>query len=434
LSLAVGVERREDGYEIEAGDVVSYARGDTECNQSVNPTGDPDAVCLAEDFTTPGMQGFAGFRPSMEVDETRDSTSFYVDTEAYLTNSFSMGAALRFEDYSDFGRTTTGKLSARLELSPEFALRGTYSTGFRAPGVQQQFFTQRSISLDDAGQLSDLVTIRPGSELAEELGFYELKEETSESLSLGFVYRGDMWTTTLDVYQINIDDRIIYSQAIADGTNAAISAFFDAHNNSGCADEDDPACALDGVSRVETFTNAADTETRGLDWVNLWRLDGNSVDWLIEASLHLNDTEITKVNTSSSVVPNSVVVDPGIRNLIEDAQPGERATVSATAKFGQLSGTVRATYYGEYSDYPAAYGLGKHTFGAKTLFDTTAYYDFSESFRLSGGILNLFDTYPDKWGSDGSPFSDEIGFTYGWNTVPFSLAGRQYFLRGEVTF
>ncbi len=430
LSLAVGVERRDDGYEIEAGDLVSYARGDTECNQTANPTGDPDAICPPQNITTPGMQGFAGFRPEMEIDEERDSTSFYIDAEAFLTDSFTLGAALRFEDYSDFGKTTTGKLSGRLELTPELALRGTYSTGFRAPGVQQQFFTQRSISLDSAGNLSDLATLRPGSALAEELGFIDLKEETSDSFSIGLVYRGELWTTTIDIYQINIDDRIIYSQAIADGTNAAVNAFFDAHGSVLSGGDGQ----LDGISRVEVFTNAADTETQGLDWVNLWRFSQNTIDWTIEASLHLNDTDITAVNTSSSVVPNDVVVDAGIRNLIEDAQPGRRATISGTGKFGELSATLRATYYGSYSDHPAAYGLGKHTWGSKTLFDATAFYDFNESFRLSGGILNLFDTYPDKWGTDGSPFSDEIGFTYGWNTVPFSLAGRQYFLRGEVTF
>ncbi|MFN4289755.1 MAG: TonB-dependent receptor plug domain-containing protein [Permianibacter sp.] len=437
LSLAVGAERREDGYEIEAGDLVSYARGNVFCNQTVNPLGLPGPICGEEDFTTPGMQGFAGFRPEMEIDETRDSTGVYVDAEAFLTDSFTLGAAVRFEDYSDFGKTTTGKLSGRLELTPELALRGTYSTGFRAPGVQQQFFTQRSISLNDEGQLSDLVTLRPGSELAEELGFFDLEEETSESFSIGLVYRGDVWTTTVDIYQINIDDRIVYSQAIAepvDDSNPALSAFFDAHNDSNCVEENDPACALDGVSRVETFTNAADTETRGLDWVNLWRFESGAVDWLIEATAHFNDTEITAVNTSSTIVPDTVVVDAGIRNLIENAQPGERATVAGTIKVAGFSGTLRATYYGSYSDHPEAYGLGKHTWGAKTLFDATAFYDFNESFRLSGGILNLFDTYPDKWGSDGSPFSDEIGFTYGWNTVPFSLAGRQYFLRGEVTF
>ena len=436
LSLAVGAERREDGYEIEAGDVVSYARGNVFCNQTVNPTGLPGPICTEENFTTPGMQGFAGFRPEMEIDETRDSTGVYADAEAFLTDNFTLGAALRFEDYSDFGNTTTGKLSGRLELTPELALRATYSTGFRAPGVQQQYFTQRSISLNDQGQLSDLVTLRPGSALAEELGFSELKEETSDSFSIGLVYRGEIWTTTIDIYQINIDDRIVYSQAIADGTVAdgpnpdAINDFFDAHGPIAAGGDGQ----LDGVSRVETFTNAADTETRGLDWVNLWRFESGAVEWLIEATGHLNDTEITAVNTSSTIVPDDVVVDPGIRNLIENAQPGERATVAGTIKVAGFSGTLRASYYGSYSDHPAAYGLGKHTWGAKTLFDATAFYDFNESFRLSGGILNVFDTYPDKWGSDGSPFSDEIGFTYGWNTVPFSLAGRQYFLRGEVTF
>ncbi len=435
LSFAFGIEQREDSYEIEAGDVVSYARGDTLCEQSVNPTGDPTAICAPTNYTTPGMQGFQGYRPEFGGENSRDSTSFYIDTEAYLTDNFSVGAAVRFEDYSDFGEATTGKLSARLDLSPSFALRGTWSTGLRAPGIQQQFFTQRSISLGSSGELEDLVTLRPGSDLASELGFYDLKEETSESISFGLVYQGDVWTSTLDIYQIDIADRIVYSQAISDGTNAAISAFFDAHNSSGCSDPADTACALDGVTKVEVFTNAADTETKGLDWVNQWRLalDGESTV-VLEATLHLNDTTVTAVNTSSTIVPNENVVDPGIENLIEDAQPGERATVAANWLIGSFSSTLRATYYGEYSDYPAVYGLPKHTFGAKTLFDATGYVDLTDSVRISAGILNLMDEYPDEWGADGSPFSDLIGFTYGWNTIPFSLAGRQYYLRAELTF
>ncbi len=439
LSLAFGLEHRTDGYELEAGELVSYARGDTLCNQLVNPTGNPSATCAPSAYTTPGMQGFQGYRPEHEIDTDRDSTAFYADSEAYFTSWFSLGAAVRFEDYSDFGKTTTGKLSARFELNEANAIRFTYSTGFRAPGVQQQFFTQRSISIDANGVLQDLITLRPGSTLATELGFEDLKEETSTGFSIGFVHDGEIWTSTLDIYRINLDDRIIYSQGLSANSStidlttngqtgtgpngvADIREFFTRHRV--------PGGQLDGVAAIEIFTNAADTETRGLDWVNTWRVE----EWTYEASMHFNDTKITSRHTSSPIVPINAIIDPGIENLLEDAQPGRRATLSANWHTGPNSLTLRASYYGEYSDYPAAYGLGKHTWSAKTLFDLVGYHDVDEYLRIAGGILNVADTYPDKWGTDGAPFSDQIGFTYGWNTVPFGLAGRQYYVRAEFTF
>lgn len=443
LAVAFGLERRFDGYEIHAGDEVSYARGTdvgfpgaidchplaTSCDPSdVDDPDDPNDTFFLG--TPPGMQGFQGYRPEHEIDTTRNSNALYVDTEAYWTDNFSSSLALRYEDYSDFGSTTNGKLAARWQVADAFALRGSFSTGFRAPGMQQQYFTQRSISLGAGGQLQDLVTLRPGSALANELGFDALKEETSQSASFGFVYNGEIWTTTFDIYQIDIDDRIVYSQAIGAGLNAATADFFARHAAENLGGDG----LLDGVASVEVFTNAADTRTRGFDWVNLWRLD----DWLIEFTVHMNDTDIQQVNSSSSIVPDSAVVDDGIRNLIEDAQPGERGSLSGSWNPGAFSTTVRATYYGEYSDHTRVYGLPKHTFDAQTLVDWTVRFDFTESFRLSGGILNLFDEYPSKWGegalaSDGTDYS-VLGFTYGWNTIPFSLAGRQYFLRGEVTF
>ena len=82
------------------------------------------------------------------MDESRDNIAVYVDTETKLSEKFLAGAAVRFEDYSDFGNTITGKLSARFDFTDTFALRGTVSTGFRAPGVQQLFYSQRSTNLE----------------------------------------------------------------------------------------------------------------------------------------------------------------------------------------------------------------------------------------------------------------------------------------------
>ncbi|TQV72681.1 TonB-dependent receptor [Exilibacterium tricleocarpae] len=423
-TLALGFEYREDGYQMEAGDPVSYDRGDTWCGEnSTTDTNDPtDPGCA---ITAPGMQGFQGYRPEMEIDTNRDNVSLYADTELAMTEKLDLGLALRYEDYSDFGDSTNGKISARYELTPQLAVRGAFSTGFRAPGVQQQFFTQRSISLEN-GVLSDLVALRPDSELAAELGFGALKEETSESLSIGLVYNGDRWTSTLDIYQIDIDDRIVYSGNITAGVNADIAAFFAAH------DAVTGDAQLDGVAGVTVFTNAINTETTGMDWVNQWDFalpSGNNL--VLEATLHLNNTKVTDINTSSSVVPDEVVFNDSLELLLTDGQPQQRATLAANYDGGDWAVTSRLSYYGEVST--SAFGSEPHTWGAKSLVDLTGVWDITDRFRLSGGILNLFDEFPDEWGEEGGVFP-QLGFRYGWTTFPFSLAGREYYVRATLNF
>lgn len=424
VSLAVGYEYRIDGFEQEAGDEVTYARGDTLCAETVNPTGDPLMTdCSGANVTTPGMQGFQGYSPAMEIDDERDSFAFYVDAEAFLTEDLLVAAAVRYEDYADFGSTVIGKLSAHLTLTDNLSVRGSASTGYRAPGMQQSNFTQRSISLDN-GELADLVTLRPNDSLAKELEFEELKEEESTNMSVGVVYSNGNYSTTLDIYQINIDDRIAYSGNIQRGINSEIDAFFDRHAVTGGA--------LDGVKNVSLFTNAIDTETFGLDWVNQYRQEiEDFADVVYELSYHHNDTEVTNINTSSSIVPNATIYDAAQTLLIEKGQPQDRVTLSAMVELDSWTVTGRMTHYGEVST--ASYGTPANTWSAKSLFDLTAQWHVNDELKISGGILNLTDEYPDQWGENGFPFT-ELGFKYGWTSFPFSLAGREYYIRATYDF
>ncbi|HBY88542.1 MAG TPA: TonB-dependent receptor [Colwellia sp.] len=422
-SIAFGAEFRVDGFAQEAGDMVTYARGDTLCAESVNPTGDPTMTgCTGGDITTPGMQGFQGYSPEMAIDTDRNSFALYFDTETAITEDWLVAAAVRYEDYDDFGSTVIGKLSTHLSLTDNLAIRASASTGYRAPGMQQANFTQRSISLDN-GELADLVTLRPNEELAEELGFTDLKEENSTNFSVGVIYTNGNYSSTLDVYQIDIDDRIVYSGNITRGINTEIDDFFDRHSA--------PGDSLDGVKNVSIFTNAIDSETFGLDWVNQYTQELSSMDVVYELSYHHNNTEVSAINTSSSIVPNEVVFDNAQRLLVEKAQPQDRASLSAMFDMDEWSVTGRMTYYGEVTS--ASYGTPENTWGAKSLFDVTAQWQVTDNVNISGGILNLTDEYPDEWGTNGSPFTD-LGFKYGWTSFPFSLAGREYYVRASYNF
>lgn len=285
LSLAVGGEYRSENYAIEAGDPVSYTYGRTN-----NP-----AIVIRDQnggFAAPGIQGFPGFSPNEEVDDGRHNYALYAGAETRFGGKFLVGGAVRFEDYSDFGNTATGKLSLRYDFTETFAVRGTVSTGFRAPGVQQLFYSQRSTNIDPTtGLLADTLTARQNSSVTRAFGIDPLKEEESTSATLGFSWRpSEKFSFTVDVFRIDIDDRIIFSSNIAPesvGTDGLPCTA----TNTNCPIR--AILAPFGVAQARFFTNAIDTETTGIDIVGEYSTEaaGGTLD--LTALLHWNKTEVT---------------------------------------------------------------------------------------------------------------------------------------------
>ena len=211
-----------------------------------------------------GIQVFPGFKPSNEVSETRDAFSAYADAEFDVGEMLLLSPAVRYENYSDFGNTFNGKLSARAQLADSLALRGSASTGFRAPSMQQIYFNNTSTQLND-GVLRTVGTYRNDSDLAKVIGIPELKEETSRNFSAGFVFNPiPALTLTTDFYYITIDDRVILSGRIEDeeGIPEAVRMALRANDAQG-----------------QFFMNAADTTTKGVDIVA-------SLDSLLRRHLH----------------------------------------------------------------------------------------------------------------------------------------------------
>jgi iron complex outermembrane receptor protein len=161
------VEYRDETYKIKAGETASWVNGG-------NGKG-------------AGAQGFPGFRPTNAVDVSRHATSLYVDLDNQITDKLDIDLAVRYEDYSDFGSTTTGKIAARYDFTDAFAIRGAFSTGFRAPALQQQYFTTTSINIV-GGAAVDVGTFPATSATAQALGAKPLEPEKSKNYSLGAVY------------------------------------------------------------------------------------------------------------------------------------------------------------------------------------------------------------------------------------------------------
>lgn len=422
LFVALGAEWRQDGYQITAGEPVSYQYGRSD-DRSILIFDQTGAIAQ------PGTQGFPGWSPREAVDEDRDNISVYVDLESQLSAKLRGGFALRYEDYSDFGSTINGKLSGRYDFTERFALRGTISTGFRAPGVQQAFYSQRSTNLNAAGVLTDTLTARQDSDVTRAFGIPALEEETSVNYSLGIVARpNDRFRLTVDLYRIDIDDRIVFSSNIQP-------------ESGNCGTPFDPSrcpirAILDpfGVGQVLFFTNAIDTETTGLDIVALYDVPiGNDRLLSFEGAFHFNDTEVVDRRSASSILPAAVLFDDAQVTLIEEGQPGEHFVISGTYFDGPFSVNLRLNYFGEVAGQGFTPGF-KQTWGAKVLTDLTASYAFNDSVKLTVGGLNIFDEFPDRWDPvNAFPFP-QLGFVYGWETLPFGINGGYYFARLGFSF
>ncbi|NCF20612.1 MAG: TonB-dependent receptor, partial [Haliea sp.] len=335
LAVAVGGELRTDEYKIKPGEAYSYADFDT-----------VDGVSLYPQDAAAGTQGFNGISPISSVDEDRDIWSLYIDTEYEFTSNLLVGAALRYDDYDDFGDTTNFKLAANWAITDDFRLRGAFSTGFRAPSMQQQYFNNISTQFvdnpDDPGgpQISQQIgTFRNDGELAMAIGIPQLEEEESTNYSAGIVWTpGSQMSITLDYYYIEIDDRIVISNRLTA--------------------EDDPtgnlgdALASLGADGAQFFLNGADTETEGVDLVMTYSgIDLFKGNLDVTLSGNYTETDVTDIYTSGGLAG----VDPEVAfssqqiSIIEEWQPEDRVNLSGTYTRGGFLANLSVNRFGEWT-------------------------------------------------------------------------------------
>ena len=418
LYVGTGFEWRQDNYEIEAGDPVSYQYG---------RTNNPAIVILNQNggIAASGIQGFPGYTPGTAVDDGRHNTALYLDLERKWGDTFSAGAAVRHERYSDFGSTTTGKLSARWDPSRTLGFRGSLSTGFRAPGVQQKFYSSVSTNLNAAGVLTETLTARENSAVTRAFGIEPLKEETSKSMSFGAILRPSQGlSVTADVYRIKIDDRIVFSSTISPESGA-------------CATP--AACPIKAildplrVGQAQFFTNAIDTTTTGFDLVAQQTLKLQGSTLVLSGQLGFNKTEVDDRHSQSPVLSGAQLFDDAQVTLIERGQPRKHHVLAADYTTGPWNVTARANYFGEVQGQGFTPGFIQ-TWEAKWIVDLTGRYAFNKNLSLSAGVNNLFDTYPTKWDPvKAAPFP-QLGFTHCWETCPFGINGRSFYVKADYTF
>ena len=404
LNFAFGFEYREESYRIERGGPPSYrvgpfARPDpfnleiTQEEVDADPTDDlvivecrvpgfevVGALCPQGDpvnnAVPVGSNGFPGYPPSFASDVDRRSHAAYVDLEADLTDRWLLGAAVRYEDFSDFGEVTVGKLAARVRLTGGLNVRASLGTGFRAPTPGQISTTNVSTRINAEGH-PQAEGIFPSTHAAAMLfGGVALDAERSRSWTLGLAATlFDGLDVTLDYYRIRLDDRIVLSSQFAVGPLEA--AQLAALGVPGAND----------IAQVRFFTNDVDTETSGLDLVAAWQFDSRLGFTTLQAAFNLNRTDF---------VARGRYVDAEAEHDIEEGVPGLQGVLTVGHTRGALDLLLRARYYGEYENTLNAALLTTQEFGSEVLVDVEATWTFRDRYAVKLGVENVFDNYPDK--------------------------------------
>ena len=371
LNVAFGAEFRREGYQLIAGEPDSYRDGGVPASNGAR--------------AVPGAQVFPGFRPSNEVDDSRNNVAVYVDLEGDVASRVRLGAAGRFEHYSDFGSNVDGKLTVRIEAHERFVIRGAASTGFRAPSLAQSNFSAVStnfINIPGQGTVPvEVGTFAVSSPVARALGATDLKPEDSVHLTAGFAFTPVRnLDFAADYYDIEIDDRIVFSGNFTGGAISALLAPF-------------------GATGARFFTNAINTRTTGVDLTANYRTnlgDGSTLRFF--AGYNHNETRIKgEVATPPPLAGlGNVLYDRVERGRTECGQPSNQARFIADWLKGRFSTNVNVGLYGGYCVKQLdATGSLDQDFSASWLTDLEASYRLSKViFTL--GVQNLFDEYPEQ--------------------------------------
>jgi iron complex outermembrane receptor protein len=400
LNVAFGAEYRTENFVIFSGEEGSYATFDINgravtdpANQTI-PT-DP----ITGDPRPGGSQGFPGFSPANEVDRNRSNISFYVDTELDLTEKLLVGAAARFENYSDFGSTFNGKFAARWKATDNINLRGSVSSGFRAPSLAQIYYNLRFTDFQ-GGVATEILLSSNNSPVTKAFGIDDLKEETSVNASLGFTASFGDFNATVDGYFINVNDRIVLTGNF-DASSLGIN-----------------------VAEAQFFANAANTETVGLDLVLSWKKAFDFGTFSSTFSGNINNMTIKEVKNRT--LDEETFFGRREKAFLLASAPQNKFNFNATYAKNRFDASIGATRFSEV--ILIDFADNEDVYDPRFTFDLNLGYKINENFKLSIGGNNIFNEYPTQQ-NDGE--SEAGGY---WDSVQMGFSGAFYYTRLNVTF
>jgi len=398
LNFALGAEYRTENFIIFAGEEGSYATYDTNGLPIINPATQTQPIDPGTGALRPGgSQGFPGYSPANEVDRSRSNLSLYADTELDITDAFLVAGAARFENYSDFGSTFNGKLALRVKATDNINIRGSVSTGFRAPSLAQIYYNLRFTDFQ-GGVATETLLSPNNSPVTASFGIDNLKEETSLNASVGVTAKLGDFSATVDGYYIDIQDRIV------------LTGTFEATN-------------IDNVNEAQFFANGVDTETVGVDMVLSWKANYSFGTLSALVAGNVNNMYITGVNTD---LDSDIFFGKREQAFLLASAPRSKFALNLnynTEKFNAGLGLTR------FSDITLVdFTDNEDVYGAKITADLTVGYKLSDQLKITIGGNNITNEYPDQQ-DDGE--TEAGGY---WDAVQMGFGGAYYYARLDFNF
>jgi iron complex outermembrane recepter protein len=402
VSIAGGAEYRREGFQSSAGEPASFQAG-------------PFDLAI-------GAQGAPGLTPEDARDISRDVFGFYGEISADPTPKLQLSASGRYEWYSDFGSTGSGKGSIRYEIVPQLAIRGALGNTIRAPNLAQIGFADRSTNFGDNRALISTRTVPVSDPIARALGAQDLRQERAFSASAGFVLSlPSNFTATLDAFRVRVNDRVTLSERLfGSAIENAVATL--------------PGGA--GTQSVRFFTNAVDTRTFGVDAVLTYKAQVFGGDLGLSGAFNYSRTDVTDFASSNAqlraIDPSLALIGVEELNTLQTATPRTKLILSSTYAKGQWDGLIRLSRFGS-AERVFNFGGGfepSQRYGAEWALDVEAARRFGEHLRLSIGGQNLADNYPD-------PSSADINF---FGNLPFDILspigvnGRYVYVKAKLTY
>ena len=431
LNVAFGGEFRRETFTLSAGEPSSYVDG--------------------------GVQSFAGYSNLDAGNYSRTNYAVYVDLAADPIQNLHFDLAGRYEHYSDFGGAPVGKFTARYDFNPQFAIRGTVSNGFRAPTLQEEHYSGTNVSPTSAE-----AQLPPNSAGALAAGFQPLKPEKSINYSVGFVAHPiEHMQITVDAYDIQLNNRIEVTNSF-DGIDQGLTldpAILTTIADRGVAIQS----SLRSVG-IATFTNAADTNTVGVDLTANYASDFDQyghVDWTL--GFNYDHTKFTKIDSipaaaecdAAALNPNNgtdsaqlcaslgqvaggTLITPAGQAELTDETPEFKVIMQAYWTLDKWSANLRGSVYGpesELSVNPVNGTPFTESIPTTFIMDLDIGYKVTSNLKLDMGANNLFNTFPPRAPViGGQPADDGLVFNVPYEFAPWGINGGYYYGRVTLTF
>ena len=416
LNVAFGSEFRTETFNIFAGEEGSYATYDTNGRPISDPSTQSAPIDPISNKARPGgSQGFPGYSPANVVDKSRSNVSLYTDLELDVNKSFLISGAMRFENYSDFGSTFNGKLATRIKASDNFNIRGSISTGFRAPSLAQIYYNLRFTNFSSSGA-SEILLSPNNSPVTKAFGIEKLNEEKAVNTSFGFTSTFGDFNATVDGYFINVKDRIV------------LTGYFDASTFNL------------GMDEAQFFVNGVNTKTYGLDVVLSWKK--KFADQTFSATLVGNINDMKIGNVKNGTLDKEIFFGEREKAFLLASAPKNKFGLNLSYDYKWFNAGLAFTRFSEVKllDYQVYEDVADYdndiqkqlkaatdTYGAKIVTDLTLGFKLNKNSKLSIGVNNLFNVYPDQqddWVEGG-------GY---WDAVQMGFSGAYYYARLGFNF